>query len=134
MEILTYVVEGQLRHRDSMGEQHTLGANELQLMSVAVGSLTANLMARKPSSFVFCKSGFCLLRKTQALVSTGRLHACGQTGALVLLPDRKTTTGRSRSSTGRAYMRRILCPMARFAMPLDRNVMRGCRLSGEAFR
>jgi redox-sensitive bicupin YhaK (pirin superfamily) len=37
MEILTYVVEGQLRHRDSMGEQHTLGPNEIQLMSAGSG-------------------------------------------------------------------------------------------------
>ena len=37
MEILTYVVEGQLRHRDSMGEQHTLGANEIQMMSAGSG-------------------------------------------------------------------------------------------------
>jgi redox-sensitive bicupin YhaK (pirin superfamily) len=37
MEILTYVIEGRLRHRDSMGEQHTLGPNEIQLMSAGTG-------------------------------------------------------------------------------------------------
>src|SRR5215813_1809302 len=29
MEILTYVLEGKLLHRDSMGEQHVLGPNEI---------------------------------------------------------------------------------------------------------
>ena len=37
MEILTYVVDGTLLHRDSMGEQHTLGPNEIQLMSAGSG-------------------------------------------------------------------------------------------------
>jgi len=37
MEILTYVVEGKLRHRDSMGEQQTLGPNEIQVMSAGSG-------------------------------------------------------------------------------------------------
>jgi redox-sensitive bicupin YhaK (pirin superfamily) len=37
MEILTYVAEGKLRHRDSMGEQQTLGPNEIQLMSAGSG-------------------------------------------------------------------------------------------------
>jgi hypothetical protein len=37
MEILTYVVEGKLRHRDSMGEQQTVGPNEIQVMSAGSG-------------------------------------------------------------------------------------------------
>ncbi len=37
MEILTYVIEGKLRHRDSMGEQHVLGPNEIQTMSAGSG-------------------------------------------------------------------------------------------------
>jgi redox-sensitive bicupin YhaK (pirin superfamily) len=37
MEILTYVLEGRLAHRDSMGERHTLGANEVQAMSAGNG-------------------------------------------------------------------------------------------------
>ena len=37
MEIITYMVEGQLRHRDSMGEQHVLGPNEVQTMSAGTG-------------------------------------------------------------------------------------------------
>src|SRR5437867_12597245 len=37
MEILTYVLEGRLLHRDSMGEQHVLGPNEIQTMSAGSG-------------------------------------------------------------------------------------------------
>ena len=37
MEIITYMVEGRLRHRDSMGEQHVLGPNEVQTMSAGTG-------------------------------------------------------------------------------------------------
>jgi quercetin 2,3-dioxygenase len=37
MEILTYVLEGKLLHRDSMGEQHVLGPNEIQMMSAGTG-------------------------------------------------------------------------------------------------
>ena len=37
MEILTYVLEGKLMHRDSMGEQHVLGPNEIQMMSAGTG-------------------------------------------------------------------------------------------------
>ena len=37
MEILTYVLEGQLAHKDSMGEQHVLGPNEIQKMSAGTG-------------------------------------------------------------------------------------------------
>src|SRR6185295_17672441 len=37
MEIFTYVLEGKLLHRDSMGEQHVLGPNEIQMMSAGTG-------------------------------------------------------------------------------------------------
>jgi redox-sensitive bicupin YhaK (pirin superfamily) len=37
MEILTYVLDGSLTHRDSMGETQTFGANTIQLMSAGTG-------------------------------------------------------------------------------------------------
>jgi redox-sensitive bicupin YhaK (pirin superfamily) len=37
MEIITYVLDGHLLHRDSMGEQHVLGPNEVQTMSAGTG-------------------------------------------------------------------------------------------------
>ncbi len=37
MEILTYMIEGQLRHRDHLTGSHVLGRNELQVMSAGDG-------------------------------------------------------------------------------------------------
>jgi len=37
MEILTYVLEGSLVHRDSMGHEQALGPNEIQRMSAGTG-------------------------------------------------------------------------------------------------
>jgi redox-sensitive bicupin YhaK (pirin superfamily) len=37
MEILTYVLEGAIAHRDSMGHQESLGPNEIQRMSAGTG-------------------------------------------------------------------------------------------------
>jgi hypothetical protein len=37
MEIITYVVEGHVLHRDSTGEQHVVGPNEIQAMSAGSG-------------------------------------------------------------------------------------------------
>jgi redox-sensitive bicupin YhaK (pirin superfamily) len=37
MEILTYVLEGAIAHKDSMGHQQTLGPNEIQRMSAGTG-------------------------------------------------------------------------------------------------
>ncbi len=37
MEILTYVLEGSIAHKDSMGHQQALGPNEIQSMSAGTG-------------------------------------------------------------------------------------------------
>jgi quercetin 2,3-dioxygenase len=37
MEIITFVLEGQLAHRDSMSGPHTVGPNEIQTMSAGTG-------------------------------------------------------------------------------------------------
>jgi len=37
MEIITYVLEGKLQHRDSMSGPHTMGPNEIQTMSAGNG-------------------------------------------------------------------------------------------------
>src|SRR5580692_12128316 len=37
MEILTYVLEGSIAHKDSMGHQKVLGPNEIQRMSAGTG-------------------------------------------------------------------------------------------------
>jgi redox-sensitive bicupin YhaK (pirin superfamily) len=37
MEILSYVIDGRLAHKDSMGERHVLGPNEVQAMTAGSG-------------------------------------------------------------------------------------------------
>src|SRR5215468_3990555 len=50
MEILTYVLEGKLLHRDSMGEQHVLGPNEIQAMSAGTGVVHSEINASQTES------------------------------------------------------------------------------------
>jgi hypothetical protein len=54
MEILSYVLEGGLAHKDSMGEQHVLGPNEVQAMSAGSGVIHSefNASATAPTHFL----------------------------------------------------------------------------------
>jgi redox-sensitive bicupin YhaK (pirin superfamily) len=54
MEILTYVLEGGLAHRDSMGEVHTFGADTIQAMSAGTGVIHSefNASEREPGHFL----------------------------------------------------------------------------------
>ena len=54
MEILSYVLEGGLAHRDSMGEQHVLGPNEVQVMSAGTGVIHGefNASSTEPTHFL----------------------------------------------------------------------------------
>jgi len=47
MEILTYVLEGSLIHRDSMGELQTFGPNTIQVMSAGTGVVHSEFNASK---------------------------------------------------------------------------------------
>jgi redox-sensitive bicupin YhaK (pirin superfamily) len=54
MEILSYVVEGRLAHKDSMGEAHELGPNEVQAMSAGNGVIHSeyNASETEPTHFL----------------------------------------------------------------------------------
>jgi len=54
MEILTYVLEGSLTHRDSMGQRQTFGANTIQSMSAGTGVVHSefNSSATEPVHFL----------------------------------------------------------------------------------
>ena len=45
MEIITYVVEGHVLHRDNTGEQHVVGPNEIQTMSAGSGIIHSEFNA-----------------------------------------------------------------------------------------
>jgi len=50
MEIVTYVLEGSLAHKDSMGQQHVIGPNTIQAMSAGTGIVHSeyNASANQP--------------------------------------------------------------------------------------
>jgi quercetin 2,3-dioxygenase len=50
MEILTYVLDGGLTHRDSMGESHTFGADTIQAMSAGTGVIHSEFNASAQES------------------------------------------------------------------------------------
>ena len=54
MEILSYVVDGRLAHKDSMGEEHELGPNEVQAMSAGNGVIHSeyNASDTEPTHFL----------------------------------------------------------------------------------
>jgi redox-sensitive bicupin YhaK (pirin superfamily) len=54
MEILSYVIDGRLAHKDSMGEAHELGPNEVQAMSAGSGVIHSeyNASATEPTHFL----------------------------------------------------------------------------------
>jgi redox-sensitive bicupin YhaK (pirin superfamily) len=54
MEILTYVLEGGLTHRDSMGQIQTFGANTIQTMSAGTGVIHSefNASENEPGHFL----------------------------------------------------------------------------------
>jgi quercetin 2,3-dioxygenase len=54
MEIITYVLDGSLSHKDSMGEQHVFGANTIQAMSAGTGVIHSefNASERAPVHFL----------------------------------------------------------------------------------
>ena len=53
MEILSYVLEGTLAHKDSMGEQHVVGPHEVQAMTAGTGVIHSefNASAKEPVHF-----------------------------------------------------------------------------------
>ena len=54
MEILTYVLSGELRHKDSMGEERTFGPNVIQTMSAGTGVVHSefNASSKDPVHFL----------------------------------------------------------------------------------
>ena len=59
MEILSYVVDGRLAHKDSMGEAHELGPNEVQAMSAGSGVIHSEYNASATEPRTSSRSGSC---------------------------------------------------------------------------
>src|SRR5438105_5996973 len=59
MEILTYVLEGELEHRDSMGTGSTIRPGEVQRMSAGSEVTHSDSITQKAIRCICCKSGSC---------------------------------------------------------------------------
>ena len=58
MEIFTYIIEGQLEHRDSMGNGSTIEAGDLQYMSAGSAFATASSIHQRRIGRTSIRSGF----------------------------------------------------------------------------
>lgn len=86
MEILTYVLEGAVEHRDSMGNKEQVPAGEFQIMSAGTGCATLSTTRAKPIVCVCIRSG--LFRKKPALPALRAAPLRRRRGKqLVLSPD-----------------------------------------------
>src|ERR1700690_3129328 len=53
MEIVSYVLEGNLAHKDSMGERHVIGPNTIQTMSAGTGIVHSQFNPSESESVLF---------------------------------------------------------------------------------
>ena len=94
MEILSYVLDGALAHKDSMGEQHVLGPNEVQAMTAGTGVIHSEFNASKTAPTHFFQ--IWIVPSAEDLPPSYQqfaYHSSEKSGKLRLIagPDRDTT-------------------------------------------
>ena len=61
MEIISYVIEGELAHNDSLGNGSIIRPGEVQRMSAGAGIRQSTILQKQNQS-IFCKSGLCQIK------------------------------------------------------------------------
>lgn len=117
MEIISYVVEGALQHRDSLGNGSVISAGEVQIMSAGTGILHAEFNASKDEDVRFLqiwippdKTGLTPRhdqKKFPLSDQTGELHLLvdpdGADGALTIHQDARLLGGRFHGDESATY-------------------------------
>ncbi len=112
MEIISYVLEGAVRHEDSMGNQYVVPAGDVQLMSAGTGVMHSefNDSSEEPVHFLQIwiepresglKPGYAQKRVEQNGVLTPLVTADGREGSLVMNQD--ASLSRLKLSANEAY-------------------------------
>ncbi len=131
MEILSYVLEGKLAHKDSMGEEHVLGPNEVQAMSAGSGVIHSEFNASDTEPTHFFQ--IWLVPETRGIKPSYQQFAYDPTekrGTLRLIagPEQNTQPAVGVHQSGRAHVRGGARQRRDdHAIRSRRDGMRGCR-------
>ena len=88
MEIVTYVIDGELSHRDSMGNGETIRPHEVQRMTAGTGVLHSEFSS-PPIKLIYCKYGSCLKSKTLNQAMSRHFAPEEKQGKLKLVASRR---------------------------------------------
>ena len=100
MEIITYILEGELEHRDSLGNGSVIRVGEVQRLSAGRASPTASSTPRALRRCTFCRSGSCP-RRCACRRGTSRRASAPPTSADACGSSPRTTAPTARSSSAR---------------------------------
>jgi redox-sensitive bicupin YhaK (pirin superfamily) len=119
MEILSYVVDGKLAHKDSMGEAHELGPNEVQAMSAGSGVIHSEYNASNTEATHFLQ--IWIMPSAQSLEPSYQQFAydpAEKRGRLRLMAGPDATGGAARIHQDARMYASVLAPGETVTSPL----------------